>query len=137
VRLLGPSTWNHPGLLRLGGRHVEGAIFPGAYHPAVAAPNVVAFASRYEGSFAAPPTSLAAEAFDAANLVLAAAAGGADGRTSVLAAIAADPRRVGVSGVLQLGSDGELARRPHLLGVAGGQVVCLDEVADTEAPASH
>jgi len=128
VRLLGPSTWNHPGLLRLGGRHVEGAVFPGAYSAAVSAPGVVAFAQRFEASFAAAPTSLAAESFDAANLVLSAAAGGADERASLLAAIAAEPRRVGVSGVLQLGPDGELARRPHLLGVTGGQVVCIDEV---------
>ena len=128
VHLLGPSTWNHPGLLRLGGRHVEGAVFPGAYSPAVSAPNVVAFAQRFEASFAAPPTSLAAEAFDAANLVLAAAAGGVRDRDSLPAAIASEPRRVGVSGVLQLGPDGELARRPHLLGIAGGQVVCIDEV---------
>jgi ABC-type branched-subunit amino acid transport system substrate-binding protein len=128
VRLLGPSTWNHPGLLRLGGRHVEGAVFPGAYSAAVTAPGVVAFAQRFEASFAAAPTSLAAESFDAANLVLSAAAAGATERASLLPAIAAEPQRVGVSGVLQLGPDGELARRPHLLGVTGGQVVCIDEV---------
>jgi ABC-type branched-subunit amino acid transport system substrate-binding protein len=138
VRLLGPSTWNHPSLLRLGGRHVEGAVFPGAYSAAVAAPHVVAFAQRFEASFAAAPTSLAAESFDAANLVLSAAAGGASERDSLLAAIAAEPRRVGVSGVLQLGPDGELARRPHLLGISGGRVVCIDEVGAAElAPAAR
>jgi ABC-type branched-subunit amino acid transport system substrate-binding protein len=128
VRLLGPSTWNHPGLLRLGGRYIEGAVFPGAYSAAVSAPQVLAFAQRFEASFAAAPTSLAAESFDAANLVLSAAATGASERDTLLGAIAAEPRRVGVSGVLQLGPDGELARRPHLLGIMGGRVVCIDEV---------
>jgi len=139
VQLLGPSAWNHPGLLELGGRHVEGAVFPGAYSAAIAAPNVVAFGERFTASFARPPSSLAAEAFDAANLALAAVAEGADDREELLDEIFAEPRRVGVSGVLQIEPDGEVARRPHLLGVAGGRFVCIDEVgaaAPSRRPAS-
>jgi ABC-type branched-subunit amino acid transport system substrate-binding protein len=128
VRLLGPSAWNHAGFVKLGGRHVEGAVFPGAFSAAVAAPNVATFGQHFQNSFGAAPSSLAAESFDAANLVLAAAAEGARERDELLSAIAEEPRRVGVSGVLQLGPDGEVARRPHLLGVSGGQVVCIDEV---------
>ncbi len=134
VRLLGPSAWNHPSFLRLGGRHVEGAVFPGAFHAAITAPGVTSFAQRFAASFDAAPSALAAESFDAANLALAAAAGGARRRDELIAAIAAEPRRVGVSGVLQLGPDGELARRPHLLGVQGGQVVCIDEVGTPALP---
>jgi hypothetical protein len=66
--------------------------------------------------------------------VLSAAADGARERGSLLSAIAEAPRRVGVSGVLQLGAEGEVARRPHLLGISGGQVVWLDAAA---APASR
>ena len=128
VTLLGPSAWNHPGLLELGGRHVEGAVFPGAYSAAIRAPNVVAFGERFEASFGHPASSLAAEAFDAANLALAAVAEGAGDRDELLEEVFAEPRRVGVSGVLQIAPDGEVARRPHLLGVAGGRVVCIDEV---------
>ena len=135
VTLLGPSAWNHPGLLTLGGRHVEGAVFPGAYHSAIAAENVVAFGQRFEASFGRPATSLAAEAFDAANLALAAAAEGADDREELLEALFDEPRHIGVSGVLQIAPDGEVARRPHLLGVAGGRVVCIDEVG--AAPLLH
>jgi ABC-type branched-subunit amino acid transport system substrate-binding protein len=128
VRLLGPSAWNHPNFVRLGGRHVEGALFPGAFSPSISAQHVVAFGQHFESSFGGAPSSLAAEAFDAANLALAAAARGAMERDELAAAIAEQPRRVGVSGVLQLGPDGEVARRPHLLAVSGGQVVCVDEV---------
>jgi ABC-type branched-subunit amino acid transport system substrate-binding protein len=128
VRLLGPSAWNHPGLLTLGGRHVEGAVFPGAYHASIAAPNVVAFGRRFEASFGHPASSLAAEAFDAANLALSAVAEGAEDREELLEALFEEPRHVGVAGVLQIAPDGEVARRPHLLGVSGGKVVCIDEV---------
>jgi ABC-type branched-subunit amino acid transport system substrate-binding protein len=128
VRLLGPSAWNHPNFVRLGGRHVEGAMFPGAFSTAVSAEHVVAFGRHFQDSFGAAPSPLAAEAFDAANLALAAAAHGTTEREALSAAIAEQPRRVGVSGVLQLGPDGEVARRPHLLGVSGGQVVCVDEL---------
>jgi hypothetical protein len=138
VRLLGPSAWNHQSFVRLGGRHIEGALFPGAFSAAVSAPNVVTFGEHFQSSFGAPPSSLAAEAFDAANLALAAAARGTTERDELLAAIAEEPRRVGVSGVLQLGPEGEIARRPHLLGVSGGQVVCVDEVGGgAAAPAAR
>jgi ABC-type branched-subunit amino acid transport system substrate-binding protein len=138
VRLLGPSAWNHTNFVRLGGRHVEGAVFPGAFSSAVSAQHVVTFAQHFQSSFGAAPSSLAAEAFDAANLALAAAASGNTERDELLAAIAEEPRRVGVSGVLQLGPDGEVARRPHLLGVSGGQVVCVDELGGAApAPASR
>jgi ABC-type branched-subunit amino acid transport system substrate-binding protein len=138
VRLLGPSAWNHPNFVRLGGRHVEGALFPGAFNAAVSARHVVTFGEHFQTSFGAAPSSLAAEAFDAANLALAAAAQGARDRDDVAAAIAEQPRRVGVSGVLQLGPDGEVARRPHLLGVSEGQVVCVDELGSAPpAPAAR
>jgi hypothetical protein len=114
--------------VRLGGRHVEGALFPGSFSPAVSARHVVTFGEHFESSFGAAPSSLAAEAFDAANLALAAAAHGTAEHGALAAAIAEEPRRVGVSGVLQLGPDGEIARRPHLLGVSDGQVVCVDEL---------
>jgi ABC-type branched-subunit amino acid transport system substrate-binding protein len=128
VRLLGPSAWNHANFVRLGGRHVEGAVFPGAFSTAISAQHVVAFGEHFRSSFGVAPSPLAAEAFDAANLALAAAAHGATDRAELPAAIAEEPRRVGVSGVLQIGPDGEVARRPHLLGVSGGQVVCVDEL---------
>jgi hypothetical protein len=34
-----------------------------------------------------------------------------------------------VSGALEIGPEGEVARRPHLLGVSRGEVVSLDEMA--------
>jgi ABC-type branched-subunit amino acid transport system substrate-binding protein len=136
VTLLGPSAWNHPGLLELGGRHVEGAVFPGAYSASIHAPNVVAFGQRFQASFGHPASALSAEAFDAANLALAAVAEGASDRRELLEQVFAEPRRVGVSGVLQIAPDGEVARRPHLLGVAGGQVVCIDEVGPAGLPSA-
>jgi ABC-type branched-subunit amino acid transport system substrate-binding protein len=127
VSLLGPSAWNHPELLELGGRHLDGAVFPAAYHAAVSAPHVVAFGERYEASYQRAPSSLAAEAFDATNLVLAAAAAGVEDRDGLIEALFREPRRAGVSGALEIGPDGEVARRPHLLGVSRGVVVSLDE----------
>jgi ABC-type branched-subunit amino acid transport system substrate-binding protein len=135
VSLLGPSAWNHPGLLELGGRHINGAVFPAAYHAAITAPNVVTFGERYAASFEREPTSLAAEAFDAANLVLAEAAAGVEDREALLEALFREPRRAGVSGVLEIGPEGEVARRPHLLGVSRGAVVSLDERGAAPAPA--
>jgi ABC-type branched-subunit amino acid transport system substrate-binding protein len=90
---------------------------------------VVAFGERYEASYQRAPSSLAAEAFDATNLVLGAAAAGVEDRKGLIEALFREPRRAGVSGALEIGPDGEVARRPHLLGVSRGEVVSLDDMA--------
>jgi ABC-type branched-subunit amino acid transport system substrate-binding protein len=127
VRLLGPSVWNDPGLVAIARQHVEGALFPAALPPDSSLPTVSGFVERYRGHFGHVPDSFAAEAFDAASLVLGELARGHHERAALVSGLL-EPRVVeGVSGAIRLGAGGSAETRAHLLGVEGGRVVSVDE----------
>jgi ABC-type branched-subunit amino acid transport system substrate-binding protein len=126
VRLLGPSGWNHPDLVAVGGRHVEGAVFTEGFFAESRFAFVANFRDRYRSGFDEEPDALAAQAFDAANLVLLQLAQGLRGRDQIRDGLRAVRGYPGASGVVSIGPDGNAQRRPFLLGVRGGQVVALD-----------
>jgi ABC-type branched-subunit amino acid transport system substrate-binding protein len=126
VRLLGSTGWNHPDLVRIGGSNTEGAIFTEVFHPESEIPYVAAFRDGFESAYGSPPGSLAALAYDAANLVLAQLAHGLhrrDGLRQALLDVRAWP---GVAGVTNMRSDGTAQKRPYLLGVDGRKIHALD-----------
>ena len=127
VRLLGTSAWNDAELLRLGGRHVDGAVFPAGVRTGSARVHLAAFERRYRETFGELPGGLAATAFDAGQLAILALAQGARDRDGLLARIRERGRWEGVSGRLFLDASGRMKRRPHLLGVERGEVVSVDE----------
>lgn len=127
VRLLGSSGWNHPDLVRIGGHHVDDAIFTETFHPASTVPYVAAFAQGFEATYGAAPGSLAALSYDAANLVLMQLARGLRDRDRLRQALLDVRAYPGVSGVTTIRSDGTAQKRPYLLGVKGRRIVALDE----------
>jgi ABC-type branched-subunit amino acid transport system substrate-binding protein len=70
--LLGTSGWNHPDLVRIGQKHVEGAVFTAGLAGADGHPYHDEFARRFSATFHRPPDTFAAQAYDAATLVMAA-----------------------------------------------------------------
>jgi ABC-type branched-subunit amino acid transport system substrate-binding protein/predicted negative regulator of RcsB-dependent stress response len=126
ARLLGPDGWYHPDLVRLGGEHVEGAVFVAHFFPDSATPFVRDFADRYRATFAQVSSVFAAQAYDAANLVLVQLARGLDSRQAVRDGVLATEDYPGVAGVTSMRSDGNAKKRPFLLGVENGQIVQLD-----------
>ena len=81
VRLLGPATWNDPGSCGSAAPR-RGRGVPRRVHPGGVGAERRDLRERFESQLRAPPSSLAAQAYDAANLALAAAAGGATSATS-------------------------------------------------------
>jgi ABC-type branched-subunit amino acid transport system substrate-binding protein len=129
VRLLGPSGWNDPALLELGGQHVDGAVFTGGYFGGSRLPQVAEFDSRFRATFDRTPSFLAAQAFDATNLVVLQLVRGNDEREPLLDGLRSTRQLAGVSGGLAV-RDGEVVRRPHLLGVERGELISVDERGD-------
>ncbi|MCP5068460.1 MAG: hypothetical protein GY946_18010, partial [bacterium] len=127
VRLLGTAGWNHPDLVNIGGSHVNGAVFAAPFFAASNQPFTAEFARRFASSFDARPGVLAAQAFDAAHLVSMQVARGSLGREAVLNGLLQAEGVVGVSGVLSMGPDGSVLRRPNLLGVERGEIISVDE----------
>jgi len=127
VRLLGPSDWNLPELVSIGGKYLDGAVFTARFFAGSHLPRTAAFTRRFAEGFGRPPTFLAAQAYDAAQLVLAQLARGARSREAVLGGLLSTHAWPGTSGVIDIGRDGGAVRRPYLLGVQRGHVVSIDE----------
>jgi hypothetical protein len=127
VRLLGPSGWNHPDLLRIGGRHLDGAIFTGDFHAQSDFSFVTEFVQRFQRSFGVEPTFLGAQAFDATRLVMLQLARGLGSRRQVVEGLLATRAYPGVSGITNIRLDGNAAKRPYLLGVHRGRLISIDE----------
>jgi ABC-type branched-subunit amino acid transport system substrate-binding protein len=124
--LLGPSGWYHRDLVEIAREHVEGALFAAHFYPDSELGFVRAFASRYEQAYAGPPDVFAAQAYDAANLVLLQLARGRDSREAVREGVLAVRDYPGVTGVLSIRADGNARKRPFLLAVRRGRITQLD-----------
>ena len=64
VRLLGLSDWNHPDLVTVGGKYVDGAVFTSTYFGESGHPVLSSFAKNYREIFGREAGPFAAEAFD-------------------------------------------------------------------------
>ncbi len=124
--LLGPSGWNDPDLLRIARKHVEGARFTAQFLPVNGPPIVRDFTGRFDRAYAAPPDVFAAQAFDAANLVLMQLARGRDSRDAVRKGVLSVTDYPGVTGVMTMRKDGSAKKRPFLLAVVHGRIESLD-----------
>jgi ABC-type branched-subunit amino acid transport system substrate-binding protein len=126
VKLLGPSGWHNPELLRTAGPRVDGAFFSSGFDPSHPSPLVQDFVARYRAAYGREPTPFAAQGFDAANLVGLQLLKGAHSPLDVRNGLVATDEYPGVSGVTSIGADGDSRKRPFLLEVRDGQMVSLE-----------
>jgi ABC-type branched-subunit amino acid transport system substrate-binding protein len=126
VRLMGPDGWNHPDLVKIARNHVRGAVIAAPFHKDSRFDFVSRFVAAYEATYGSEPEPLAAEAFDATNLVQVQLARGRDSRPAVRDGVLRTESYPGSSGVITLLPDGNARKRPFLLGVRGGSIVALD-----------
>jgi len=124
VRLLGTGSWNHPDLVAIGRDHVDGARFTAGFFAESPLPIVQRFAAAYEEAYAVPPVDLAAQGYDAANLLLVQLARGFATREAALEGLLEVDAQPGVTGVLSLA--GGSRKRPLLLGVDRGRIVEIE-----------
>ena len=127
VRLLGTSAWNDPEILRLGGRHLDGAIFTAGSNPASREVGLAEFSRRFAASFHERPDDMAAAAFDAGTLAAIGMSRAGQDRAGLLQALRALDRWPGMSGTIGFESDGTMWKRPHLMGIERGELVSVDE----------
>ncbi|MCG8588782.1 MAG: ABC transporter substrate-binding protein [Proteobacteria bacterium] len=126
VHLLGSGAWNHPELVRIERRYIDGARISAPFHRESAFPFVADFVARYTTVYGQAPDSFAAEAFDATNLVLVQLAVDRDTRGAVRDGVLRTQAYPGVSGVTSILPDGNARKRPFLLGIQRGGLVPLD-----------
>ncbi|MBB82701.1 MAG: hypothetical protein CL931_02690 [Deltaproteobacteria bacterium] len=126
VGLLGPSDWLDDELLRVGRRHVAGAVISSPFYPESDLPFVAEFVEGYRKTFAREPDMYAAEAFDATNLVLVQLSAGREDRDGVREGLLDTRAFPGATGVLTMHPNGNARRRPFLLQVSGRRFRPLD-----------
>jgi ABC-type branched-subunit amino acid transport system substrate-binding protein len=126
VSLLGTSEWLDPELLKLAQRHLAGAVLSTSFYPESDIVFVADFVRGYRETFDRAPDAYAAQAFDAANLVMVQLASGRGDRRELLEGLLETRAYPGSTGVLTMRPDGNALRRPFLLGVQGRRFRSLD-----------
>ncbi|RMH41058.1 MAG: hypothetical protein D6689_12020 [Deltaproteobacteria bacterium] len=124
VQLMGSAGWHHPGMLARGGALVEGALVvdvcAGGADEAFATEGAAAFFDEFVRRHGRPPSRAAAQAYDAARLMLSALRDGGD-RAGVAAALRRAPRVDGACGSAEVGRSGEIVRDVVVLRIDGGE----------------
>jgi len=127
VMLLGINGWYSPELINRAGRFLDDAVFVEGFYADGRSPEVKRFVDFYRTEYGEDPTILEAQAFDAANLMLATV-----DRPDV---INRDDLRTrlfhlddvrGVTGTLGFDLEGEAIKKLNLLGVQRGRLVEID-----------
>jgi branched-chain amino acid transport system substrate-binding protein len=125
VRLLGTRGWQSAELLRLGGTAIEGAIFTEPFDAGSSSPTVTDFSRRFHLSYGHTPDVMAAQAYDATRVLLAALPPGSTSRQELEERIRRVRGYPGASGSITLLEDGTVQKAPALRGVRGGRIIEL------------
>jgi ABC-type branched-subunit amino acid transport system substrate-binding protein len=129
--LLGINGWNSSELASKAGRYLKDAVFVDAFFVASDRPEVSRFAELYRQAYQQEPNVLAAQAFDAAMLMLQASADPAlVSRDDLQRRLGIIQDFQGVTGTTGFGENGESNKQLYLLGFKRGAVV---EYVDLES----
>jgi ABC-type branched-subunit amino acid transport system substrate-binding protein len=121
IRLLGSSEWNDPALLKVGARHMRGAVVSTTFDRESKHEIVHDFVAAFQETFDGDPDAFSSGAYDAAAIALTQLAGGSDSRDDVRDGILRVHGYPGVSGVTSIQADGNARKRPFLLGITRGR----------------
>jgi branched-chain amino acid transport system substrate-binding protein len=122
VQLVGGAGWHHPSLPVRGGDAVQGALILDVFPGDLGGDAAAAFGAAFQQKTGRPPSSAAAEAYDAATM-LAAARRGATTRAGLHANLARAKLDDGACGQASMDVDGEVLRAPTILEVSGDSLV--------------
>ena len=126
VPLLGANGWNSADFARTADRTMEGSIFVDGFFVGSPNPTVQDFVDRYQRRFQVPPSLFAAQAYDAARLVLEAVHKGATSGEAVRDYLLMQHDLPTLTGPASFTSDGTLNRRIHVIQVKHGRFVQID-----------
>jgi ABC-type branched-subunit amino acid transport system substrate-binding protein len=122
VPLLGISRWDDSRLISIGGKYVEGAVFPEAFYKKSVDPETQTFVSRFTTAYNIEPTLLEALGYDSMRMVLEAVKNGAAHRSTVRDALARLNDFKGATGRISFNEQRDATRELPLLTVSGGAI---------------
>ena len=120
---LGNSAWNGPGLISIGGKGAEGAVFVDAFFKKNPSPSVARFVEEFRKAYQRDPETLEALSYDGAKLLKEILASKS---VSSPPQLQEELRQIknfqGVSGLSGFGEDGKADRTLSILKVSKGQI---------------
>ncbi len=127
VPLFGTSGWDDDLLLRHGGEYVEGAVFSAAFGLSSLYPETARFVYTYRRATGTEPTAIAAQAYDAANILLEAwGSVSAPTRSRIARKLSSMTAHYGASGRCILGGVRETMASWPLMMVRNGEIIGID-----------
>ncbi len=124
VTLLGTSEWNSEQLYARGGRLVEGALFPAGLLLSGSNPKQQEFVRRYQDAYSGTPDLLAAQAYEALEIVSRAAEMSSGNRNAAVSNLSNLGKFEGPLGELSFGNSRTASRQLPILTLApGGNIV--------------
>ena len=126
VPLLGTSSWNVTPAPTVNEPALEGSVFVDGFFSESPDPAVQEFVDRYQQRFQTPPTAFAAQAFDAATVVLDALHKGATSGSAVREYLQTHPDLPTLGGPAHFDGSGSLIRRIFVVGIKAGHLVQIE-----------
>lgn len=126
VVFLGNSGWDSEQLLGLAGKFAEGGVFVDGFFVESPDPPVHDFVSLYRRQYHEEPNLFAAQAYDAANIILNAIRKGATEPAKIREALLSTRDFPGASGLTTILPDGEAEKKPFLIQVKNGRFVQIN-----------
>lgn len=125
VVILGGDGFYSPQLVELGGDAVEGAIFTAGFFSGDTAEPVQKFVTAYKAKFNSEPDMFAAQAYDAANIVLAALKEVGPDPKAIQEKMAATKDFPGITGTTSFDENGDAVKQVLILKVENGKFTKL------------
>jgi branched-chain amino acid transport system substrate-binding protein len=122
VRIFGPTLWDSPEFLKVGGRYVEDAVFLSGFFQESVSVQVQSFARTFQDAFHAQPSVWEACAYDTARIMQAFLDEHRPSPAGLRAYLAGLRGFEGASGKTSFLPDGGLEKSVHLLTVRGVRV---------------
>jgi ABC-type branched-subunit amino acid transport system substrate-binding protein/predicted negative regulator of RcsB-dependent stress response len=126
VPLLGTNTWNSPNLTKLADRSIDGSTFVDGFFIDSPDQNVREFVERYRRKYQSDPSPFAAQAYDAARIVLETIRRGATSGRGVYEQLLQSTDFPTLSGPAGFGPNGTLQRRLYVIHVKNGRLMQLN-----------
>jgi branched-chain amino acid transport system substrate-binding protein len=123
VALLGTNGWNSPELVKMGGKYLTNVYFVDGYYSDSHQVEVQNFVRDFKATFGEEPSSLSAQAFDAANIVINSILAGAGNRIKVKESLKVVKNFPGVTGNTTLLPSGDSEKKIFALTVKRKKIV--------------
>lgn len=128
ITMIGSNNWHTPDLIERADRYAEGAVFIDGFFPESADPLIKPVIEAYRSAYQEEPDILAAQAYDAAMMVLSLLKEHKDTPQAIRDGLLAMKDYPGISGTITFPGNGEALKKLFIITIQDGKFVPYTEV---------